>query len=254
MSTCIFNSKSNTDEQSSSITVGANSVSPQNCTYPNAQSSSLPKSRAYIFDLDGTLLDSMDVWERIDIEFLEKRNIAIPPDYIPTVLSMTFPESAAYTIHRFCLTDSVEELLQEWNRMAIHAYANTVPLKPYAKEYLTSLRERGAKLAIATSLPAQLYEPALHAHGIYGMFDAISSTDEVSRGKTYPDVFLLTAQKLGEEPANCIVFEDILAAIKSAKSIGMTVYGVYDKSSEADWAEIEKTADGVICNFKNLYI
>ncbi|NMA79052.1 MAG: HAD family phosphatase [Clostridiales bacterium] len=207
--------------------------------------------KAYIFDLDGTLLDSMSVWERIDADYLSRRGIEVPPDYIDAVSSLTFSEAARYTIERFRLSESVDSLIDEWNNMAISAYGNTVALKAHAKEYLLSLKKQGAKLGIATSLPPLLYEPALRNHGIMELFDAISSTDEVSRGKTSPDVFLLTAKKLGVEPERCIVFEDIPEAIKSAKLAGMTVYGVYDDASKQHWAAIEKIADGVIYDFKS---
>ena len=207
--------------------------------------------KAYIFDLDGTLLDSMGVWKQIDVDFLKSRGFDVPPDYISAVSSLSFPEAAKYTIRRFNLSESVEDLLNEWNSMAIYAYGNTVPLKPNAREYLQALKKQNVKLAIATSLPAALYEPALQNHGIKDLFDIICSTDEVAHGKTKPYIFILTAQKLGVSPAMCIVFEDILQAIQSAKKAGMTVYGVYDKTSSEQWELIKNTADSVIYDFKD---
>lgn len=207
--------------------------------------------KAYIFDLDGTLLDSMGVWEQIDVDFLTKRGFAVPPDYINAICSRSFREAAAYTIQRFGLPDSVDDLLREWNGMAVHAYGHTVPLKPYAREYLAALKRRGVKLGIATSLPAVLYEPALRNHGIAGLFDAICSTDEVEHGKTRPDVFLLAARKLRVAPEECVVFEDIPQAIRSAKQAGMMVYGVYDKSSKEQWPLIRQTADGALYDFRS---
>lgn len=207
--------------------------------------------KAYIFDLDGTLLDSMGVWEQIDVDFLTKRGLEVPRDYIYAICSRSFPEAAQYTIDRFGLSESVDDLLREWASMAIYAYGHTVPLKPYAKEYLAALKRQGAKLGIATSLPAVLYEPALRNHGIMELFDVICSTDEVSYGKTKPDVFLLAASKLGTDPQQCVVFEDITQAIKSAKLAGMTVYGVYDESSREHWTLIRQIADGVLYDFKD---
>ena len=207
--------------------------------------------RAYIFDLDGTLLDSMGVWAHIDAAFLSERGLDVPEDYIDAVSARSFPEAARYTLERFGLPDSVDALLREWNAMAAHAYGHTVPLKPNALAYLTALKGRGARLAIATSLPAALYVPALENHGITGLFDVICSTDEVSCGKTHPDVFLLTARRLGVPPEACVVFEDILEAVQSAKRAGMTVYGVYDAASSVQWKHIEKEADGVIYDFRD---
>jgi len=207
--------------------------------------------KAYIFDLDGTLLDSMDVWHKVDIDFLNKRGISVPSDYAEVICSMTFDEAAAYTIRRFELSDSVESLKQEWNDMAAYAYGHTVQLKPYAKEYLLALRDRGIKLAVATSLFSSLLKLALNNHGIYDYFEVICTTEEAGHGKSRPDVFLMTAQKLGVLPCDCLVFEDILAAVKSAKSAGMSVCGVYDKSSHADWEQIKELADYSITDFKN---
>lgn len=207
--------------------------------------------KAYIFDLDGTLLDSMAVWEQIDFDFLSKRGREVPPDYIDTICSLSFPEAAAYTIKRFNLAESVEELLCEWNEMAVDAYGNTVELKPSARAYLLALKKCKVKLGIATSLPAKLYEPVLQHHHIRELFDIICSTDEVVNGKTHPDIFYLAANKLGISPAECMMFEDNLQAVRSAKTAGMVVYGVYDESAKEQWAEITEIADGIVYDFKD---
>jgi HAD superfamily hydrolase (TIGR01509 family) len=207
--------------------------------------------KACIFDLDGTLLNSMNVWNDVDDEFCKKRGIVKPENYNVECSAMSFPEVAAYTIRTFNLPDTAESLMKEWHDMAIFAYENTVQLKPYAKEYLAELRKRGVKLAVATSATPKLYTPALRKYGIYDWFDAICDASEVGCGKSRPDIFFLAAKKLDVSPCDCVVFEDLLTAIKSAKSTGMTVYGVYDKESEADWEQIKKTADGVILDFRN---
>jgi len=206
--------------------------------------------KAYIFDLDGTLLDSMGVWEQIDIDFLAKRGIILPPDYMNAISSMTSHETAAYTIKRFALSDSVDGLIREWYDMAAYAYGHTVQMKPHAKEYLMALRERGVKLAVATTLSAELRDPVLRNNGIDNIFNAICNTDEAGCGKSRPDVYLLTAKKTDATPDGCLVFEDILAAVKSAKSAGMDVCAVYDKTSENDWEEIKKAADYAIVDFR----
>ena len=206
-----------------------------------------------IFDLDGTLLDSMDVWGKIDVDFLQIRGIVVPSDYMNSISSMSAAECAVYTIKRFNLSDSVDGLMREWNDMAAYAYGHTVRMKPYAKEYLSALRERGVKLAVATSLAAELYEPALRGQGIYDWFHAICNSDEVGCGKSQPDIFLLAAQKLGVAPGDCLVFEDILPAIKSAKNAGMKVCGVYDKAAAGDWEQIKTTADYAITDWKTAF-
>lgn len=185
------------------------------------------------------------------MDFLTKRGLEVPSDDINAICSRSFPEAAQYTIDRFGTLESADDLPREWNSMAIYACGHTVPSKLYAKEYLSSLIQQSAKLGIATSLPAVLYEPALLNHGIMGLFDIICSTNEMSYRKTNLNVFLLAASKLGTDPKQCMIFEDIPQAIKSAKPAGMTVYEVYDESSKEHWTLIQQIADGVLYDFND---
>lgn len=203
-----------------------------------------------IFDLDGTLLDSMGVWRQIDEEFLAQRGITMPEDYARSISALEFREIAHYTIRRFGLDETPEALMQTWTRMGQYAYAHTVQAKPYAKEYLQYLKASGAKLAVATSLHESMRDPALKHAGLYDYFDAIVSVDEGSNnGKHTPEIYLYTANKVGVEPRDCTVFEDLLTAVRSAKAGGMRVWGVYDDSSAGDWHEIQRIADGTLRTF-----
>ena len=121
-------------------------------------------------------------------------------------------------------------------------YATVVEAKPYAREYLESLKASGAKLAVATSLPPMLREPAMKHVGIFDYFDDVVSVDDAGDvGKTEPDVYLLAASRLGIKPSDCTVFEDLL--------VGMHVWAMHDDSSDADWPEICDLADGVMFDF-----
>ncbi|KAB8295540.1 beta-phosphoglucomutase [Bifidobacterium avesanii] len=216
----------------------------------SAARSAANAGKAAIFDLDGTLLDSMGVWDQIDIDSLAKRGIDVPDDYVLKVGSMQFRQIAEYTIARFDLTDTPEQLMAEWDDMAREAYGTMVEAKPHAREYLEHLKATGAKLAVATSLPPSLREPAMKHVGIFDLFDAIVSVDDANDvGKDRPDVYLLAASRLGMRPEDCTVFEDILVGIRSAKSAGMGVWAMHDDSSDRDWAEICDEADGVLFDF-----
>lgn len=205
---------------------------------------------AAIFDLDGTILDSMDVWEHIDIQFLKKRNLPVPENYVTEICARSFEEAAQYTIDLFGLQETVEGIIEEWNNMAVEEYSNHVGLLPYALDYLLCLKEHGIKLAVATGLPEKLYMPCLKNNSILELFDALCSTDEVQRGKEYSDVFELAARKLGVAPEHCIVFDDVLPAIKSAKAASMLAGGIYDKYSADQRAEIERIADIYLLDFR----
>lgn len=207
---------------------------------------------AAIFDLDGTLLDSMDVWVRIDEVFLAKRGIPLPADYAQAVCTMSFPQAARYTVQRFALREREESVMDEWRTLAQDAYASHIHLKPGAGEYLSALKARGVKLATATSLSPALSGPALRNNGIHDLFDVFCSTEEVGRGKEFPDVFLLAAEKLSVAPEDCIVFEDILPAVRSAQSAGMTVYCIEDAWSSPDRETLMRVADGYFTDFRDI--
>jgi HAD superfamily hydrolase (TIGR01509 family) len=202
---------------------------------------------AAIFDLDGTLIDSMKVWKKIDVDFLAKRGLSVPPDYFGAISALGFLETANYTIKRFSLKERADDLMREWNEMAYHEYSRNILLKPYAREYLTKLKSMNVKLAVATSSPPILRDAALSNNGIAGFFDVIHTTDS----KKSPDTFHHVADKLSAQPDQCAVFEDILHAVRSAKAAGMTVCAVYDESSEEDWEEIKNAADVFLYDFKD---
>ena len=205
-----------------------------------------------IFDLDGTLLDSLWVWDEVDKNFLGRRGIDVPNDYMDIINPMSVMQTAEYTIERFSLSDTPQDLIKEWNMLALKEYKSNVNMKPGAHEYLHNLKKQGIKLGIATASDPEIYVPALKNLGIYDLFDAITHADEVSRGKDFPDIYLLTAQKLGIAPEKCVVFEDIFSGINSAKSAGFYTIGVHEEYSKKDTDKIIRTADMYILSFDEL--
>lgn len=205
-----------------------------------------------IFDLDGTLLDSMGIWAKIDERFLAKRGIPLPDDYVEKVTPMNYQDAAAYTIARFALPETAAEVIRDWVNLSVQAYHFEIGLKPYVKEYLNQLKRQGVKLAVATAQTPELYEPALKNNGIYHLFDAFADLSEVSRGKGFPDIYLLAAQRIGLAAQDCAVFEDISAGIIGAKAGSFQTCGVYDFYSEYEKDRIIQESDQFIYNFKEL--
>ena len=208
--------------------------------------------KAYVLDMDGTLIDSMGLWVENDKIFLAKRGIGIPDDYddfVAKTIPLTPLESAAHVIQHFGLNEKPEDVMAEYNAMALEAYSSTIKLKPGVMAFLQNLRSQDAKMAIATSAPSSLCMAALQNNKIINLFDAICTSEEVGVGKSKPDIFLLTAKRLGVNPEDCIVYDDSLIAIQTAKSIGMTTCGVYDEHNKNEWEEIKQVADFTIMSF-----
>lgn len=212
----------------------------------------LKNVKAAIFDMDGTLIDSMWVWKTVDVEYLKKRNIEVPSDLRENIEHLSFSETAKYFKERFNLNESIEEITNEWNCIALKEYTSNVKLKSGAKKFLDLLKSNRIKIGLATSNCDMLLEVALKNNSIYDYFDCITTTNEVDRGKNFPDVYLLCAEKLGVNPNECIVFEDILPAVIGAKAAGMKVVGVHDLYSESQKEDIERLADIYIFKYDEL--
>lgn len=208
--------------------------------------------KAAIFDLDGTLVDSMGVWSKIDIDFLGKRNIPLPANLKDDITHLSFQQVAEYFKDRFKLTESTEDIMNEWHEMAYHEYSKNVKLKAGAKEYLEKLKASGVKIGLATSNSIPLLEATLKNNNIYSLFDAITVTDEVNKSKDNPDIYLLSAKKLNVAPEDCMVYEDILPAVTGAKLAGMKVTGVYDDASMDQMDMLKEKCDLYINNYHEL--
>lgn len=210
---------------------------------------------AVIFDMDGTLIDSMWIWVAVDQAYLEKYRLKEPEDFHEQMEGKSFTEVAQYYLDVFpTLEKTRDEIIEEWHAMAYDKYMNEVPLKKGAKKFIEQMRRQGKKIGIATSNSRRLAEDTLRALEIDSLFDVVKTSGEVGVGKPAPDVYLAASRALETKPEKCLVFEDVPAGILSGKNAGMTVCAVADLYS-ADLEERKRElADYFIEDYSEIEI
>ena len=212
----------------------------------------LKGKKAVIFDLDGTLIDSMSMWDDINVEYLGKFGLTVPENLQREISGMSFTECAIYFKEKFHLPDSIEEIKEVWNEMAMYKYTHEVPLKTGVLEFLKELKQRGIKTGIATSNSIELVEAVLDSLQIAKYFDEVHTSCEVQKGKPAPDIYLFVAKCLFVAPEQCLVFEDVPEGIIAGKRAGMQVCAVEDAFSNYMLEEKKKLADYYIVDYREV--
>lgn len=209
--------------------------------------------KAIIFDLDGTLIDSMQLWRKVDRDFLTQRGLAVPRDlfdHLPQ--GNSFIQTAQYFKDRFNLPDSVESIMAEWTRMVGWHYENDVKLKPGAKMLVEKLSQKQIPIGLGTSNSWELAQKVLAQNNIWHYFNSVVTGDMQLMGKPFPDIYLKGAAELKVSCISCIVVEDTLTGIQAAKAAGMTAVAIHDPDSDTFEIQIRRLADHYILNHSEL--
>lgn len=199
--------------------------------------------RGGIFDLDGVLLDSMGIWEDLGARYLRSLHIQPEPGLNEILFAMSMEQGAAYLKEHYPLPQSEAEIGEGIARMLEDYYFYEVPAKPGAAALLNFLAERGIPMAAATSSPRTHVTRALKRLGLLPYLQAVFTTGEVGVSKHEPAIYHLAAERLGTAPAETLVFEDSLYALKTAKTAGFRTVGVLDAHGETDQAGLKKAAE-----------
>ena len=205
--------------------------------------------KCVLFDLDGTLLKSMDVWAEIDKKFFDKRNLPLPNDYMDITAVLDIYRAADYTIQRFGLNEHAEDIINEWKDEAIYQYTHNVKLFDYALEYLQTLKAKGLRLAIVTSGDRSIFEWALKSNNIEGLFDLIVSASGLPYHKGDGSLYKYTLGLLNVAVEDCVLFEDAFPAIQSGKKLGFDVVAVKSPHSSVDEDTLKEYADFIIDDY-----
>ena len=207
--------------------------------------------RFAIFDMDGTLVDSMGYWKGLVGEYLARLGIAnIPEDLPQRLMSMTMTQGAELLIRTFGLSDTAEEMIARQNAIMEDHYRRDIPLKPGVKAYLQSLREQEVQMCVASATAEPLIKACLTRLGVRDYFRFILSCESIGVSKERPDIFHLAAKRLGAKPGDIAVYEDALHAAKTAKAAGYYVVAVYDENGKDRWEEIKALADEFITRWQ----
>ncbi|QQY80286.1 HAD superfamily hydrolase (TIGR01509 family) [Keratinibaculum paraultunense] len=205
-----------------------------------------------IFDLDGTLLDSMWLWDSLAYKYLLSIGINPPRDLDKQLEELTLREACVYMKEKFNIRYTPDKIKEDIESLLTDYYANKLQLKPYTLEILKEFKNRGIKMVIATSTDKHLVLMALNRHGIYDYFEFIQTVEDVGISKGNPKFFEITINKLGLNPEEIWVFEDALYPMISAKKCGLNIVAVKDESALKDLEKIKEVADIYIDNFSQL--
>lgn len=212
----------------------------------------LLKKRGFIFDFDGTLVDSMWIWDNLLIDFLKKYGYNTPQKLLEEVAYMSLSQSSAYVCSLYDLPLTPSEVCREWNDMIYEGYACEIKLKPGVHEYLRYLKSGGKALAVATANSRELTEACLKNNGMADFFDVYTYADEVGVGKSDPQIYIETLRRMDMTAEDAVLFEDILKALETAKTIGLDVVIAADKSAENNIMQLKSAADLYIESFVKL--
>ena len=205
-----------------------------------------------IFDMDGTLLDSLSVWADSDREFISGYGYDYDPAHSLAMKKMHFDSACQYLVDVFSLPFSAAETGEKILAIVEERYLNGIPLKDGAEKFIKAAHSAGIKMCVATSNRKKLAEDALEARGILKYMEFVLTSDQVGCGKESPEIFLKAVELMGAEPSETTVFEDSIHAVISAKKAGFGVIGVFDPLCEEEFAEIEKIAHITIRSFEEL--
>lgn len=201
------------------------------------------KVKGIIFDLDGTLLDSMPIWETLGGDYLQQKGIVPEIGINEKFKTLTTYDAAKYYQTHYGLKDSIETITDEINKQVEYQYVHVFLLKKSVHEFLKKMGFLGIKLCVATASDRYIVEAALKRNGVLDCFDSILTCTEVGSAKTEPVIFNEALKKLGTKKTETLIFEDAFHAIQTAKTAGFTVVGVEDKSAKSEKNKIKNVTD-----------
>ena len=208
--------------------------------------------KIYIFDLDGTLVDSMPTGVGIVLGFLDEKGIPYPDDIVTRLTPLGYKGSAKYIADHLTGGYNVDQIYEYFKSETLRAYGETIPLKANVKETLERMKAQGCRLNVLTASPQILTDICLKRLGVYDLFENVWSIDAFGLTKADEEIYFEAARRMGATPQDCIMVDDNLKVLQTAKKVGMATIGVYDDSSKDVMEEMRAIADKYAVDFADI--
>ena len=207
--------------------------------------------RTYLFDFDGTLVDSMPTFVAVMLRILDERGIKYGDDIVKIITPLGYKGTAEY-FRTLGVKESVDELIEIMNTYARIEYENNIPAKSGVADTLRKMKKMGYSLNVLTASPHIALDPCLKRLGLWEFFDNVWSCDDFNTTKADPMIYEMAADRLGADVGDVIFVDDNVNAVKTAKGAGMIAVGIFDESSAEYVDDFRSTADGYALSFDKL--
>ncbi|MBQ7821426.1 MAG: HAD family phosphatase [Clostridia bacterium] len=210
------------------------------------------KHLAYLFDFDGTLVDSMPCWSQKMINILEKNNVEYPDDIIKIITPLGDIGTAKYFKEVLNINLSIEEMIAQMDDYALPKYRDSIVLKDGVMDYLVMLKKNNCSLNVLTASPHKMLDPCLKRNGIFDLFDNVWSCDDFGTTKSDTKIYKDAVKRMGTKENETVFFDDNIGAIETASKAGLYTVGVYDESGKDFTAQLKDISDAYIETFAGL--
>ena len=203
----------------------------------------------YLFDFDGTLVDSMPYWSKIMLDILKDYKVEYPDNILDIVCPLGYQKTAEYFVNNLNLNENVDKLVKRMTSEAHYNYINVIPIKDGVENFLRNAKAKGVSLNVLTASPHPMLDPCLKRVGIWDLFDNVWSCEDFSTTKTDPNIYQMVAQKLGAKPNEIAFFDDNINAVKTGKSQGLYTVGLFDEAGRGFTDDMKKTCEKYFNSF-----